>query len=413
MWIKELSIAGMRAIEQAEFSFQPGMNLIVGVNGVGKTTVLSTVNLCISRIFNEFISNSTNSLITPTHAIRYGMEAVQLYCLFEWRNKEYKFTSLKHREKIIIETDQSHVGVPDIAVITPNIKFITGEDTLSSMPIGLYFSARRSMPINREPMKSGSVDGRIAALSEALLDRELNLRPIAQWFQAQEVLSAEKNKSSNHIESLRSAITSFLPKFNNLRVIGSGNKATFLIDKEGIPLYVNQMSEGERGIFAIVLDLARRLSQANPGLEDPVRDGQAVVLIDELDLHLHPKWQRSVVENLTRTFPNCQFIATTHSPQIIPAVEPERVQLIKDGKVIRPDRTLGMDTNWILRNLMETDDRPEQAAEAIKAIESLIHEGDYDAARTQMVVFREQGLDLPEWAMYEARIARLELFDEE
>ena len=137
------------------------------------------------------------------------------------------------------------------------------------------------------------------------------------------------------------------------------------------------------------------------------------MLIDELDLHLHPKWQRSVVENLTRTFPNCQFIVTTHSPQIISAVEPEQVQLLKDGKVIRPDRTLGMDTNWILRNLMETDDRPEKPAEAIRVVEALIQDGDYDAARAQMVVYREQGYDLPEWAMYEARIARLELFDEE
>ena len=130
-------------------------------------------------------------------------------------------------------------------------------------------------------------------------------------------------------------------------------------------------------------------------------------------MHLHPNWQRSIVNNLARTFPSCQFIATTHSPQIIPSLESERVQLIDNDRVFNPERSLGVDTNWILKFLMDTSDRPNWANEAIMKIENLINEGDFEQARKLMLEYKKQEIDLPEWASLEARIARLEIIDEE
>src|SRR5262249_50617365 len=200
----------------------------------------------------------------------------------------------------------------------------------------------------------------------------------------------------------------FLPECKNL-CAETSPKPRLLVTKDDLLLDARQLSDGERGLLALVLDLARRLSQANPGLSDPVKLGEAVVLIDELDLHLHPKWQRTIVERLTKAFPSCQFIATTHSPQIVAAVEPEQVLLLMDKKVIRPDRTLGMDSNWILRHLMEADDRPAEAVKAIHQVETLIERGHFNEAREAIIAHRHAGLDLPEWSMLEARMARMEL----
>jgi predicted ATP-binding protein involved in virulence len=166
-------------------------------------------------------------------------------------------------------------------------------------------------------------------------------------------------------------------------------------------------------MLAVAIEIARRLVLANPVSEDPVKSGDGVVLIDELDLHLHPKWQRSIAYNLVRIFPNCQFIATTHSPQIIPSLEPERIQIIELDKVFFPDRSLGMDTNWILKYLMESDDRPENASNAIAEIEQLIKEIEFEKARSKMAEYKKEGLDLPEWSIFEARIARLEIIDDQ
>ena len=172
------------------------------------------------------------------------------------------------------------------------------------------------------------------------------------------------------------------------------------------------MSDGERGVLALVLDLTRRLVQANPEMEDPIAESEAVVLIDELELHLHPKWQRQIVRKIVTTFPRCQFIATSHSPQVVASVAPEQVHLLTPGGVIRPDRTQGMDSNWILRHLMEADDRPKDAKDILDLVDRLVREGAFSEARAEMSDAKRQGLDLPEWSILEARIARMEILAE-
>ena len=157
----------------------------------------------------------------------------------------------------------------------------------------------------------------------------------------QEALAKEQSVATRYLRVLRAAVSRFLPNYENLRP-AEENTARLLIDQGGTALDIGQLSDGERGVLALVLDLARRLSQANPTLDDPLSNGHAVVLIDEIDLHLHPKWQRQIVHTLTAIFPRCQFIATTHSPQVVASVEPDQVHLLTPAEIIRPDRSLGM-----------------------------------------------------------------------
>lgn len=88
------------------------------------------------------------------------------------------------------------------------------------------------------------------------------------------------------------------------------------VKKDGQYLKINQLSDGEKCTIALFGDLARRMTLANPQLPNPL-EGQGVVLIDELELHMHTSWQRKVMPVLKETFPNIQFIITTHSPQIL------------------------------------------------------------------------------------------------
>jgi len=188
---------------------------------------------------------------------------------------------------------------------------------------------------------------------------------------------------------------------------GNQKKITLLLDKDGVTLNINQLSDGERGILALILDLVQRLLQANPDLEDPLQDGKALVLIDELDLHLHPRWQRMVVQKLTDIFPNCQFIATTHSPQIIGEVAPENVIILdKDKQPYIPDQSLGMDSNWILRFLMETPERDINTQKTLEDIESLIAQRNFPEATEKINSLRELG-QFPELVRLQTRIDRI------
>jgi len=416
MKISKLSVTGLRALSQAEFIFQPGMNLLVGVNGVGKTSVLEALCICLSRILPELTLSRSQKQAFDSNDISIGLNTLQVSCNFEFDNKGFELLLVKQRQTTF-DKDSTNIRdliieSPDKDKITPTLKELNLDFKKSAtQPIGIYFPTKRSLLVDQKTSNTSTSGGQSAAFAESLSgNRDFNLRTFALWFKVQEELGAEKPISLKHITVLRNAVEKFLPEFSNLRVIEIDGEPKLQIDKSSTPLDLKQLSDGERGILAMVFDIARRLSQANPELSNPLMDGKAIVLIDELDLHLHPRWQRTVVENLTRTFPNCQFIVTTHSPQIIPSVEPEQVILIKGKEIIHPDRTKGMDSNWILKFLMESEDRPKESTKAIEKVESLINENKFKEARTCIADYKKNNLDLTEWSIFEARIARLEVF---
>lgn len=413
MNVRRLRLTQMRAFEQAEFPFELGMNLLVGVNGVGKTTVLDAVRICLSRILPIVTASRTRAIPFVLDDIRVDAPAMTVRLDFELKGKDFEFLVHEPRELSVahqrgevrqqtLDTPRKQTCTPALSILGPDLK------EADRQTLGVYFSTRRSMVSDAAPSLASAGGGQVTAFAEALASRELRLADMAFWMHAQEVQAAEDSRAKKHLAALRRAAKDFLPECKNLHAETSP-KPRLLVEKRSLSLDARQLSEGERGLLALVLDLARRLSQANPALSDPVKQGEAVVLIDELDLHLHPKWQRTIVERLTRVFPHCQFIATTHSPQIVAAVEPEQVLLLTTAGIIRPDRTLGMDSNWILRHLMEADDRPAGAAAAIHSVESLIKRGTFKKARIAIAEAKAKGFDLPEWSVLEARMARLEL----
>ncbi len=130
----------------------------------------------------------------------------------------------------------------------------------------------------------------------------------------------DEARAQARAEKVAEGLMAFLPTCRNLRPDSHGTPDA-IVDRLPTTLPVAQLSDGERGTLAMVLDLTRRLAQANPHLPDPAAETEAVVLIDEIDLHLHPGWQREVIHNLTAAFPKCQFIGTTHSPFVIQSLQ--------------------------------------------------------------------------------------------
>src|SRR5947209_3801718 len=180
----------------------------------------------------------------------------------------------------------------------------------------------------------------------------------------QESMRDERPAASRVLAACEGAVKRFLPGYSNLR-LGDAERRQLCIDRGVTTIPVRRLSDGERGTLALVLDLTRRLAQANPRMADPAAEAEAVVLIDEIDLHLHPKWQRQIVGNLTATFPRFQFIATTHSPQIIGEVEHDRIQIIAQGQVYSPTHSFGVDSSRVLEEVMEAGPRTEAIQELL------------------------------------------------
>lgn len=185
-----------------------------------------------------------------------------------------------------------------------------------------------------------------------------------KWQDDQEVRSKQENKT---LQAVKNAIFEMFneegeaPKFQRMFLDTSEfQNYRLIIEKDGNHLEVGQLSSGEKRLFAIIGDIARRLSLANPGNDNPLKQGHGIVLIDEIDLHLHPKWERKVVPTLRKIFPKVQFIITTHSPLVLQNVPSKSVYILNDGKIYSSQETLGREVGDILEKNMETEPNPHQ-----------------------------------------------------
>ena len=378
MIVTGLTLANYRIIEEAEFGFRPGMNLIVGVNGVGKTSVLDGLAVCLSAVVRAANTLRTRAMTFRSDDIRIGADSLTVQCRFRLREKEFAYLVHKPRDT---STPQEKAGKPRKQVHeTPGrTEFSSvGRDEPAILlavdkyrPLAVMFSTNRAVSNERVPSAKVAAGGVAGATADALANRELRLGEIAAWMKTREELAREQPKEGRILTTCEDVTRRFLPGYRNLRQDGE-ERPQLWIDRDATSIPVRQLSDGERGSLALVLDLTRRLALANPTLDDPASKAEAVVLIDELDLHLHPKWQRRIVHNLTAAFPRCQFIATTHSPQIIGEVPHDRIQIIADGQVYSPSHSYGVDSSRVLEEVMEVDPRTEEVHELLGEISRVI-----------------------------------------
>jgi predicted ATP-binding protein involved in virulence len=214
--------------------------------------------------------------------------------------------------------------------------------------------------------------------------------------------------TDSQLEIVRNALQKFLPEFTNFNIRRSPLRME--VKKDEQILTVNQLSDGEKCLIALVGDLARRMAIANTMRQDPLQ-GDGIVLIDEVDLHLHPRWQRTVILKLTEVFPNCQFIISTHSPHVINHVHPENLFLLDrttNGIVAtHPLKSYGNNVDRILEDLMGLQTtRTDDVFQELRDIYNLISQNSLSDATNKIVMLKQKiGTD-PELVKAEVLIKR-------
>jgi hypothetical protein len=223
------------------------------------------------------------------------------------------------------------------------------------------------------------------------------------------------------------ALATLLPEVQDWRVDGKDMRVTRRVmvpklnDKgeeelfeEARDIPVGWLSDGERSLAAIGADIAIRLASLNEGAADPVKNGSGVVLLDEIDLHLHPQWQRRIATDLPAAFPKVQFIATSHSPQVIGETPAGRAILLHEGgRTEVLDESLGRDSGWILRHVMGTPERNARLQAGLDEIDRLMEDGELDKARGRVTALRAEFGDDKELIGANAAIDRWEVLGDE
>jgi predicted ATP-binding protein involved in virulence len=169
-------------------------------------------------------------------------------------------------------------------------------------------------------------------------------------------------------------------------------------------LTLNQLSAGYRNMLALVMDFARRLAQANPHLENPL-EAEAILMIDELDLHLHPTWQQKIIPDLRKVFPNTQIIATTHSPEIVTTVDRNQVWILEDYQIKAcPYPTKGMKSSDMVRYVLGLENlRPDtEESRKLTALFNAIDNGNIEEAKRLQK-------ELESWESFDADMTRADM----
>lgn len=192
----------------------------------------------------------------------------------------------------------------------------------------------------------------------------------------------ENEYKDKQLSAVRTAITAFMPDLSNIRVQRKP-RLHMAVDKNNKSLNVMQLSQGEKSLMALVGDIARRLAMMNPDLDDPLQ-GDGIILIDEVDMHLHPSWQRNLVPRFTDTFPNCQIVLSTHSPLVISDQKDILVYLLSNGEIGALPPLYGADVNTVLLEAMDTDIRNPDINDKLNDLLDAIQDGDVDNAKALM-----------------------------
>lgn len=210
------------------------------------------------------------------------------------------------------------------------------------------------------------------------------------------------------LKIVRKALEDFMPGYKNLEV-KRVPRPHMVLEKNGEFLSLDQLSDGEKGFITLVGDIARRLTIANPNMKNPLL-GKGIVLIDEIDLHLHPNWQRRIVPQLIKIFPKCQFFISTHSPQVIGHVRPENVFLLMQSEegifCDKPQETYGMSLDRIVELVMDDEARPQSIVDKLERLFECIERGKFKEAKEIVSVLKKDMPTDPELLRAEILIRR-------
>lgn len=396
MRVKMMTMRDFRGIEEMKLDFpEARTSVLVGINGAGKSSILDCMAILLSRLIGRIRTSSGTGRFFAEQDIRNGALETRNSIEVSLRDRVLSWRVTRRRQGSRTQSITNLDDLKDVVGWFGELK----PDT--NVPVAVYYHVNRAvLDIPLRIRKRHEFD-QLATYDQALAGTRNDFRIFFEWFRQREDIENERIRDvaakggdvareaqgqygrDRQLNAVRTAIERMLPGFVNPRVRRQP-LLRMTIEKHGKELIVNQLSDGEKCLLAMAGDLARRLAIANPSLRNPL-DGEGVVLIDEVDLHLHPQWQRMVIPALERTFTKCQFIVTTHSPLALSYLPREQAFLIEDFKLLeKKPHTYGRDANSLLFDVMAVLDRPDEIKEQLKQCFRLIDEDKVARAKERL-----------------------------
>jgi len=397
MRIARLVISNFCRYESQEFNFRPQFNLIVGENGAGKTTVLNAISVAVGSWFLGIRGYDSRS-IWPDEArvVRREFEGVPTFerqypvRVSAWGNvqgQDIKWSRVLEGEGG--RTTRVQASQMKVAGQNAELEVRLGKPVV--LPVIAHYGAGR-LWVSPKDMRGGeepapSQPSRLEGY-HCSLDPRINFPDLFRWLRQEKYVALEQGAEREQFRVVKAAMLGCLEGGRWLDYSVKEQALIVEVDGRGqLPFHL--LSDGQRNMLALAADIAFKAAQLNPGLGGTVlEETPGVVLIDELDLHLHPRWQRHVVADLKRTFPRVQFFASTHSPQIVGETPRDEVIILREDGVGQPNVAYGADSNWILEFVMGAQAREPKVQEMIAAANDALETGELNTAREKLSELR-------------------------
>lgn len=407
MRIERLRVINFRCFEKLEMQLHPKCNVLVGINGAGKSTILDALAVALGGYLSGFDGIRSNSIL-PEDA-HYKMFCigsriepqeqfpVEIYAegTVEMRNEKENISESIiswQRELNGKGRRTTHGNAKIIADYARTLQSkVRSGDVMCILPLVAYYGTGRLwlQKRNRTKYKKGEKLNRQMGYMDCIA-AESNEKQMLQWFEEMTYIQLQEGTVIAELEAVKCALRKCY-----LNVDSSVLDVKFAFDvrshelevfiyhyDEAEKFPVRMLSDGEKGMISLVADIAYRMALLNPNLLDNVLETPGVVLIDEIDLHLHPSWQKQVIDSLMSIFPNIQFIVTTHSPSILLNVPRENIWILNQNQIYQPqDMTYGRTVEEILREVMDTNVRPDEVIVMQREFDKAIDSEDYDLAK--------------------------------
>lgn len=415
MELQSIHLQNYRCHEDLTVHFQPGFNVIAGVNGSGKTSLLKGVCDALGGLLHKKelnIQYDWSELNKSSH-----VKCVNFNGRYRYeKNYPIRISSniiYKNQDIILLITKESELG--KISIPRHGRFFIHN----SLVSIFIFYRANRNWNqpaptvLQAATQQDSQLDG-YRNWSDASVDAtNLQSWVIAKCLERFQTVSETgipfDNFHDDELTLVNVALGDAMESFKGLRY--DLKQKSLLVEWQFNPVTLfEHLSDGQRSVICLVADIARRMCLLNPQLGMEVtQQTPGIVLIDELDMHLHPQWQRILTNGLQKAFPKVQFIVASHSPQVLGELKPEQIILLRPEGTAHPQVSYGLTSSQVLEEIMGASERSGDVKKRLSELGSTLARNELPAARQHIADLEIEAPGIPELTGAKALLKRKEI----
>jgi predicted ATP-binding protein involved in virulence len=437
--LEDVKLTNFRLFEQISVQFHPNLTVFIGANGAGKTTLLEGVAPLLTLLAQK-IRNQALDLkgVGDAYDVRIGtVEAVNEIKIVLSDTTAGNAESDVALEYFVTFNEEDGYTPDDASdtrsfdkldavakAVSDQIKLARRKNIREKglgLPVLIYYPCMEAQDWEKSNLGAQKKHERYnpyMTYDHSLTRDSFNFNAFFNWFKWREQINLQKRDEDGDrdFDAVKRAVYAMFnddpekpDQYYNLATdYTQFSEGELKLEKEGVSVNVNRMSSGEKAVFALAADLAYRLSIANLNNEDDPLTGNGIVLIDEVDLHLHPKWQRAILPKLQKLFPGIQFVVTTHSPGVLQNVPKESVRVLINGTIRENGLyTRGRDIESIYFDAFGEEEYPPEQSDLLDKMRrcyDLIDEGDNKSLKAAEQLIRELEA---EWGETDKKIIEL------